>query len=276
MMNGIIFFKTRKLAEVTAFYTRTLGMSIWLDQADCMILKRGNLLLGFCQRDSVDARGMITIFTENREEVDQIYSLFQEKADNEPVFNKTYGIYHFFARDPENRAVEIQWFDHSLNPYRSGSDLLISRRSVRSFTSEPVSDEILHRILDSTRYAPSARNSQPVYFVAVRSEDIIHKLANVRSAAAPIANAPMALAIVADPGISRRAVQDGDIAAYHLLLAAWDYGVGTCWIADMDRPEVKKILNIPDHHYISTVTPLGWPAESPPIRERRLVSLKNL
>jgi nitroreductase len=86
----------------------------------------------------------------------------------------------------------------------------------------------------------------------------------------------MALAIVADPGISRRAVQDGDIAAYHLLLAAWNYGVGTCWIADMNRPEVKQILKIPDHHYISTVTPLGWPAESPPIRERRLVSLKNL
>jgi len=275
-MNGIIFFFFFKLAEVIAFYTRTLGMAIWLEQADCVILQKGNLLLGFCQRDTIDARGIITIFTETRDEVDQLYGRLLDRSEKKPVFNDTYRIYQFFARDPEGRAVEIRWFNHGLNPYRSGTDLLMSRRSIRSFTSEPIPDDLLHRVLDSTRYAPSARNSQPVYFVAVRTQEMLRALANVRAAAAPIARAPMALAIVADPEISRRAVQDGDIAAYHLLLAAWDYGLGTCWIADMDCPEVKKILNVPEHHYISTVTPLGWPAESPPIRERRLVSQKNL
>ncbi len=276
MVNGIFFFKTLRLAEVTAFYTRALGMTIWLEQADCVILQRGNLLLGFCQRDQIDTQGMITFFTETRNEVDCLYEVLRDRSEKAPVFNDTYGIYQFFARDPEGRIVEIQWFRNRLKPFRSGSDLLKGRRSVRKFRAEPVSDDLLHRVLDSTRYAPSARNSQPVYFVAVRTPEKLKELADIRPAAAPIAKAPMALAIVADPDISRRYVQDGDIAAYHLLLAAWDFGLGTCWIADMDRQEVKKILNISEKHYISTVTPLGWPAESPQIRERRLVSLKNL
>ncbi len=275
-MNGILFFKTMRLAEITAFYTRTLGMSIWLEQADCVILQRGNLLLGFCQRDQIDSQGMITFFTESREDVDRLYHVLQKRCERPPEINETYNIYQFFALDPEGRTVEVQWFRQSLKPFRSGSDLLKCRRSIRKFSAEPVTDDLLHRVLDSTRYAPSARNSQPVYFVAVRTPEILSELANIRPAAAPIEKAPMALAIVADPEISRRYVQDGDIAAYHLLLAAWDHGLGSCWIADMDRPEVKKILKIPGHHYVSTITPLGWPAEIPDIRERRLVSLKNL
>jgi nitroreductase len=275
-MNGIIFFKTLKLAEVIVFYTRTMGMTIWLEQADCVILQKGNLLLGFCQRDRIDSQGMITFFTESREEVDRLYELLRERSEKSPAFNDKYGIYQFFALDPEGRTVEVQWFRDVLKPFRSGSDLLTTRRSIRKFSRELVSDDLLHRVLDSTRYAPSARNSQSVYFVAIRDSKKIDELANIRPAAAPIAKASLAVAIVADPDVSRRYIRDGDITAYHLLLAAWDHGLGTCWIADMDRPEVKKILNIPENHHISTITPLGWPAESPKIRERRLVSVKNL
>ncbi|MBN1211520.1 MAG: nitroreductase family protein, partial [candidate division Zixibacteria bacterium] len=62
-----------------------------------------------------------------------------------------------------------------------------------------------------------------------------------------------------DPTISNRFIQDGCIAAYHFIMAAWFYGLGTCWIADMDRDEVKAKLNIPPEHYVATITPLGYP-----------------
>lgn len=273
-MNGIIFLKTKSLKEIISFYFHELNMSVWLKQEDCTILQKGNLLLGFCQRDSLDTQGMITFFTDSREEVDNLYEKLKDISDSSPKMNEKYGLYHFFARDPEGRVIEIQWFGYHLKPFRSGSDLFVTRRSIREFSDEPVSDELLASILDSGRYAPSARNSQPAYFIAIRNPQLIQQLAAIRPGAAILQNASLALAIISDPEISLRCIQDGDIAAYHFMLSAWDYGLGTCWIGDMNRPEVKEILQIPVSHYISTVTPVGWPAERPEPRERNVARLK--
>ena len=273
-MNGIIFLKTKSLKEIISFYFHELNMSVWLQQEDCTILQKGNLLLGFCQRDSLDTQGMITFFTDSRGEVDNLYVKLKDISDSSPKMNEKYGIYHFFARDPEGRVIEIQWFGYHLKPFRSGNDLLVTRRSIREFSDEPVSDEFLTTIPDSVRYAPSARNSQPVYFIAIRNPQLIQQLAAIRPGAAILQNASLALAIISDPEISPRYIQDGDIAAYHLMLSAWDYGLGTCWIGDMNRQEVKDILKIPLSHYVSTVTPVGWPAEKPEPRERNIARLK--
>ena len=79
----------------------------------------------------------------------------------------------------------------------------------------------------------------------------------------------MAVAICSDPALSKRHIQDGCIGAYHFLLAAWAQGLGTCWIAAMDREDVKERLGIPQEHYVATVTPLGYPEKvpSPPGRK---------
>ena len=75
--------------------------------------------------------------------------------------------------------------------------------------------------------------------------------------------APLAVAICSDPELSRRYVQDGCIAAYHFMLTAWFFGLGTCWIAAVDREDVKSQSGIPEHHYIVTITPLGYPKHLP-------------
>ncbi|TES93871.1 MAG: hypothetical protein E3J87_01400 [Candidatus Cloacimonadota bacterium] len=59
------------------------------------------------------------------------------------------------------------------------------------------------------------------------------------------------------------------MAAYHFTLAAWNFGLGTCWIGGMDRDDVKEALGIPQEHYVATVTPLGYPAEQPEPGSRR-------
>ncbi|MGQ9464731.1 MAG: VOC family protein [bacterium] len=109
-MAGIIFFKTKNLELIRDFYIRRIGMELWLEQADCIILKHGNLLLGFCQREESDIQGIITFVYENTDQVYNMYKKFRAEAMAEPVVNEKYNIYHFFAKDPEGRLIEFQNF----------------------------------------------------------------------------------------------------------------------------------------------------------------------
>jgi nitroreductase len=104
-------------------------------------------------------------------------------------------------------------------------------------------------------------NSQSYYFKFVRDRETLIWLSRLRPGGTdPIGRAPMAVAICSDPSQSRGHVQDGCIGAYHLMLAAWHYGLGTCWIGSMDRKDAKRRLGIPEEHYVATITPLGFPA----------------
>ncbi|MEA2096933.1 MAG: VOC family protein [Candidatus Cloacimonadota bacterium] len=113
-MNGIIFFKTKKLHELKKFYLEEIGCEIWLEQADCSIFKFGNMLFGFCNREVIDKCGMITFFYETKEKVDVMYSKFSSIAEDKPKLNPKYKIYHFFAIDPEGRIIEFQWFEKKM------------------------------------------------------------------------------------------------------------------------------------------------------------------
>ena len=132
-MSGLIFFRTRMYDEVVDYYQNTIGMKKWLEQGGCTILQKGNLLLGFCDRDEADTSGMITFFFENTSSVDDYYSLFKTSAIDKPKENPDYRIYHFFTKDPEGRMVEFQTFLHPVGSYRDGSELLINRRSIRKY-----------------------------------------------------------------------------------------------------------------------------------------------
>ena len=268
-MSGIVFFRSRKLPELREFYVNRIGCRVWLEQADCIILRHGNFLFGFCQRDEADTGGTVTFFFDKAEDVDRAYDSHKDIAISEPNHNEKYRIYNFFAKDPEGRMVEFQQFEHRVDHYLSGAELLLKRRSIREFTDEDISDEVLHQVLDNCRYAPTSMNSQSYYFKLITDSDTIAWLADTRGkSSGPIAKGRLAVAICADPALSRRHVQDGCIAAYHFLLAAWSYGLGTCWIAAMDRDDIKERLGIPADHYVATITPLGYP-KNPFVRPPR-------
>ena len=84
-----------------------------------------------------------------------------------------------------------------------------------------------------------------------------------------INKAGIAVAVCVDPAVTKRVPDDAYIAAYHFLLAAHTHGLGTCWIGDMDREEVKDLLQIPHAHFVATVTPLGFPDEIPEAKNRK-------
>lgn len=115
-MAGIIFLRTAKFDEVRAFYTETIGMSVWLEQPNIAILRHGNLLVGFHRQPEADLAGLITFFYETRDEVDEMYARLHDVANAEPKQNPKYRIYHFFATDPEGRKIEFQQFMHPVPP----------------------------------------------------------------------------------------------------------------------------------------------------------------
>lgn len=275
-MSGIVFLKTAAFDAVTAFYTSRLEMEEWLRQPDVTILKHGNLLLGFHRQPAPDTAGLITFFYGTRAEVDAMHANLRDAATSAPRRNDRYDIYHFFARDPEGRALEFQSFEHPIAPHVDGEQLLLSRRSVRKYDSRPVPEPTLRRIFADCVFAPSAKNTQPWYFLTVHDPQRLRRLAAVRGdSSAPIARAPMAVAICTDPARTPRDAEDGCIAAYHFLLASWVHGLGTCWIGGMDQDSVKEILGIPREHYVATVTPLGYPAETPVMPARREIDVRE-
>jgi hypothetical protein len=111
-MAGIVFLKTRSLAEVRRFYEGRVGMGVWLEQPGIAILKHGNMLIGLHKQPEPDMDGMVTFFYATRGEVDEMYERLSYVATSEPKENPKYRIYHFFGKDPEGRNIEFQHFLH--------------------------------------------------------------------------------------------------------------------------------------------------------------------
>lgn len=116
-MAGIIFLKTANKTAIQDFYRGVVGMDLWLEQEDCVIMQHGNFLLGFCERDVIDRAGIIMFFYQTRDEVDAMYKKLAARAQGAPQVNEKYKIYHFFAEDPENRTIEFQSFLHPLKEW---------------------------------------------------------------------------------------------------------------------------------------------------------------
>ncbi len=130
-------------------------------------------------------------------------------------------------------------------------DAMRTRKSVRAFLPRPVPDDLLRRVLEAARGAPSARNAQEWRFVAVRESGTRERLALEAARQPFIGTAPVLLACCAETdGRIMRCGQpaypiDVAIAMDHLTLAATAEGLGTCWIGSFDETLVKEILGIP-------------------------------
>lgn len=124
MLGGLVFIKTRELDSLAQFYTETIGMELWLEQPNIIILHHGNMILGFHQIQNMDEQepdlqGMYTFVYPSLEQVDGMHSKLQHIADGKPRHNERYKIYQFFAKDPEGRDLEFQAFLHPLKEVSS-------------------------------------------------------------------------------------------------------------------------------------------------------------
>jgi nitroreductase len=143
-----------------------------------------------------------------------------------------------------------------------------NRRSVRNYSGDPIPADVLQRLRQALRWAPSACNFQPWHFVFVQQDDLRRRLAEIANDQAWIADAPV---IVVACGLPNRAYQrmgghtntvdiDVAIAIDHLTLAATAEGLGTCWIGAFDEGKAKMLVHVPPPGRVVAMTPLGYPA----------------
>ena len=160
--------------------------------------------------------------------------------------------------------------------------LVAARRSVRAYRPDPVPEPLLHDVLEAARLAPSACNRQPFRIVVIHTRSREAELLRIYPKDWFV-QAPLVLAVCAVAGEAwtrsrydgwSAAETDATIAMDHLLLAAADLGLGTCWIAAFDPTAAREVLGLPEGVVPVAFTPLGWPADTPGPKERR--SLENL
>ncbi len=148
-------------------------------------------------------------------------------------------------------------------------DAIRERRSVRKFKPESIPDPTIERILECGRLAPSAGNIEPWFFYVIKNPEIKEKLA--QSSENWINQAPVLVVITADyneemqkygeRGRDLYVIQDTAAATQNMLLGAYGYGIGSCWIGDFDEEQVRQILSIPEGRRPVVILPLGYPAE---------------
>jgi len=157
-----------------------------------------------------------------------------------------------------------------------------TRRSIRAFTSEEVSDGEIEKILDAARWAPSAGNIQPWIFVIVKNPEAKRRLSEAALNQFFIEEAPVVIVACADQERSRRGygsrganlycIQDTAAAIQNILLAAHALGLGACWVGAFDEEEARRILRVPGGVRPVAIIPIGHPAEKPRMIFKRPLS----
>ncbi len=148
-------------------------------------------------------------------------------------------------------------------------EVLKNRRSIRSYTAEPVSDEAIARIMEAVRLAPSGCNFQPFRFLFIRNGELRKKIASYY----PYGWLDQPAVIVAAVGNSDAAWHRMDggesiieldigIAMEHVQLAAAAEGLGACWIGAFPRKEINELLNITAPWSVVALSALGHPAKA--------------
>jgi nitroreductase len=155
-------------------------------------------------------------------------------------------------------------------------DLIQKRYSVRAYKPDPVEDTKLSQILEAARLAPTAANRQPFQFIVVHVKGREAELRRL-SQRPWFLQAPLMICACGVPaqgwvrgadGINYTTV-DVTIAMDHLILAAADLGLGTCWIAAFDVAAARQVFGLPPDVELIALTPLGYPADQPGAKERK-------
>ena len=155
-------------------------------------------------------------------------------------------------------------------------EAIATRKSVRAFEDRDVPEDVLQRVFEAVRLAPSASNRQEWRFVVVRDPANRKKLAQAANAQQFVGQAPVILVCCAETdGHVMPCGQlcypiDVAIAIDHLTLCAVAEGLGTCWIGAFDEGRVKEILGIPPQIRVVELMPLGYPQDPAPVAKFRL------
>jgi nitroreductase len=155
------------------------------------------------------------------------------------------------------------------------SELIAKRYSVRAYKPDPVEEDKLHQLLEAACLAPTAANLQPFQFIVIHTAGREAELKRIYSRDWFV-QAPLVICACGVPaqGWVRRDGKnytdvDVAIAMDHLILAATNLGLGTCWIAAFNSTAAREVLGLPDDVEPIAFTPLGYPADQAGPKKRK-------
>jgi len=151
-------------------------------------------------------------------------------------------------------------------------EVIKTRRSIRRYLDKEIPEDILMDILDCARLAPSGHNVQPWRFVVVTDREIKERLTQITRYGKFIKDAYAIVAVFCEKD-APCVFEDASAATENIILAAWNYGIGSCWIGSYKgdhSKETEKLLNCPDTHELVTMVTLGYPDEKPVRKKKSL------
>jgi nitroreductase len=148
------------------------------------------------------------------------------------------------------------------------SELIAARYSARAYRPDPVEDEKLQSVLEAARLAPTAANRQPIQLVVMHTEGRKEEIGKIYHRPWFV-QAPLVIAVctissqawVRESDKFNARLIDAAIVADHLILAAANLGLGTCWIANFNTEAARSVLRLPAEAEPVIFTPLGYPAD---------------
>ncbi len=153
------------------------------------------------------------------------------------------------------------------------------RRSIRRFQTRRVHKDLIGKILDSARWAPSSGNIQNWQFIVVEDKGKRLQLSEAAAGQSFVAIAPVDIVVCVDNsnmdifygkrGVEMYSFQNSAAAIQNMLLTAHSLGLGSCWVGAFEEEAVKRILKIPDEIIPVAIIAIGYPAEKPPAPTRR-------
>jgi nitroreductase len=154
-------------------------------------------------------------------------------------------------------------------------ELAEERYSVRTYQPDPIPGDLLDQVLEAARLAPTAANEQPFQLIVMQTKGRKEELRRIYDREWFV-QGPLVIGIVAIPeqawvrsdGVNYAWV-DATIVMDHLILAATDAGLGTCWIGAFNPAAACEVLGLPDGVEPVAFTPLGFPAEEPGFKRRK-------
>ena len=139
--------------------------------------------------------------------------------------------------------------------------VIAKRRSIRKFAPKPVPRDVLEKLVDAGRLAPTARNDQPWEFIVITGPGELKKLGELTDYGKFIAEAPACIAVVCRS--TKYYLEDGCAATENILIAATSLGVQSCWVAGDKKNYalgILKELNVPPSYNLVSLIPLGYAA----------------
>lgn len=150
-----------------------------------------------------------------------------------------------------------------------------NRACVRKYLPKPIPKEIIEKLIDAGRRAPTARAVEPWEFIVVTKKETLADVARIAEYGKFIKDAGCCIAVYCKD--TKYYLEDGSAATENILLAATDLGLGACWVAGDKKPyadEISKALHVPAEYKLISLISVGWPEKK--VEQKKNRGLKDV